>query len=358
MSKSYQSFEEFMKEHRLVREKHLKYYVDWVERFSKHCGNRLQNISRKAISTYLDNISRWQNVQDWQIRQADDAIAIFTKNYLKHVHNFDMVEHCRQHDIPVKPGPESWQQLAVETKEAIRIRQYSFSTEKTYIGWIKRFGEYLKHKAPIQVDSGDVKNYMTYLALERNVAPSTQNQSFNSVLFLFKHVLYRDLSEMQDTPRPKRTRNIPVVLSLDEVKNIFKHFDDEYKLIYQLLYGTGLRISECLELRYGDLNFDKGTILVKSGKGFKDRTTLLPQPLKEQLHKQLAVVKERYNQDIEEGYGCVGFPNAILRKYPNAHKALEWQWLFPKETRCKDPRTDVIKKRYANVNSPVSGLLD
>lgn len=339
MSKSYQSFESFLKEHRLVKEKHLKYYVYWVEHFTKHCDNSLQKISRKSISTFISAISRWRNVNDWQIRQADDAITIFTRNYLKKVHGFDMVEQCRQHDVPVHPGQESWIKIVDNTRESIVRLQYSYRTEQTYIQWIRRFSEYLEFKAPIQVDSGDVRNYMTYLALERNVAPATQNQAFNAVIFLFKHVLFREVEDLKDTPRPKRNRNIPVVLSIDEVKAILKHISPEYHLIFKLLYATGLRITECLELRYGDLDFDKGIITVKSGKGNKDRTTLLPQNLKDVLIQQLLVVKEQYIKDINDGYGSIGLPNAIGRKYPNAHKELTWQWLFPGKNLSKDPRT-------------------
>lgn len=342
MSKSYQSFEEFLREHRLVREKHLKYYVDWVERFSRHCGGKLQNISRKSIMTYLDSISKWKNVHDWQIRQADDAVSIFTKNYLKHVHGFDMVEQCRQHGVPVKAGQEAWSQLISDTREAIQIRQYALSTEKTYITWVKQFGVYLKHKAPIQVASGDVKNFLTYLSLQRNVAPATQNQAFNSLLFLFRHVLYRDLEDLQDTPRPRKRKSIPVVLSLEEIGRIYQRIDPEFILIFQLLYGTGMRIGECMELRYGNLDFDKGIITIKAGKGDKDRTTLLPDDLREPLKRQMAAVKELYHKDIAEGYGCVGLPNCIHRKYPRAPKELEWQWLFPSPKRCRDPRTGTV----------------
>lgn len=346
MSKSYQTFGEFLKEHRLVREQHLNYYVDWVERFTKHCGNRLQNISRKSISSYLGTISKWKNVQDWQIRQADDAIQIFTKSYLKKVHGFDMVEQCRQHDIPTKPGLESWKKLLEDSRESIRIRHLAYSTEKTYLLWIRKFGEYLEHKAPIVVESDDVRKYMTYLALLRNVAPSTQNQAFNAVLFLFRHVLYRDMEDLKDTPRPRRRENIPVVLSTDEIKRIFRHIDSKYLLIFKLLYGTGMRIGECLALRYGDLDFDKGTITIKSGKGFKDRTTLLPEQLKDELKAQLEVVKEQFKKDTADGIGCVGLPNCIHRKYPRASTSLEWQWLFPGRTPCKDPRTYVVGRYH------------
>ncbi len=154
------------------------------------------------------------------------------------------------------------------------------------------------------------------------------------------------MEDLKDVPRPKRRDNIPVVLSIDEIKRIFQKIGDEYMLIFKLLYGTGMRIGECIALRYGDLDFDKGTIMIKSGKGFKDRTTLLPEQLKEELIQQLQVVKEQFEKDTADGIGCVGLPNAIHRKYPYASTSLEWQWLFPGRTPCKDPRINVVGRYH------------
>lgn len=335
----YQSFEAFLKEHRLVKEHQISYYVEWVRQFSEHCKGKLSNITRDSMAEFIAGLSDRRSIADWQIRQADDAMNVFVRNYLKQVHGINIVENNLKKSVPVNPGRDSWVEVVESTAQYIRLRHYSKNTGETYIGWIKQFAVYLDYKAPILTSSADVKNFLTGLATERHVAASTQNQAFNSLLFLFKYILHRGLEDIGDTPRARRTRKIPTVLSVDQVRKIFSCIDPEHLLIVEVMYGAGLRVSECMELRYQDLDFESGMITIHSGKGDQDRMTLLPKPLAGKLMNLLQKVEATYRQDIKDGYGYVSLPYALARKYPNANRLLEWQWIFQSGTISQDPES-------------------
>ncbi len=233
----------------------------------------------------------------------------------------------------------------------IRLKHYSYSTERTYLDWAKRFFKYLeetkrkKHFPPVE---GDVKDFLTHLALRQKVSSSTQNQAFNALLFLFREVLRIHFSDMAGTIRAKRGVRLPVVLSVQEVRNLIENVSGEPLLIVQLLYGCGLRLMECARLRVKDIDFGNNTIIVRGGKGDKDRSTILPESVKDSLHEHLKNVRALHKKDLAEGYGEVSLPGQLEKKYPNAGKSWGWQYVFPAGKFSVDPRSGKVRRHHVS----------
>ena len=229
-----------------------------------------------------------------------------------------------------KSKSPAWDQAIERLAAEIKIRHYSRKTLKTYADWGRKFQRFLLEKPPEELSSLDVKEYLTYLAVKRRVASSTQNQAFNALLFLFRHVLKKDFGDLRDVPRAKRSKYIPVVLSRREIDIILGHLEYPFDTVLSLLYGCGLRLFECVSLRVQNVNFEDG-ILTVHGKGDKDRTVPLPQKLIPKLKTQLEVVSELHDKDLAAGYAGVFFAGSLEKKYPAAAKDFIWQWFFPQK---------------------------
>ena len=227
-----------------------------------------------------------------------------------------------------KSDSSEWDEVIGKLADEIKVRHYSRKTLKTYALWSRQFQRFLKNKAPAELTTVDVKEYLTYLAVMCHVAASTQNQAFNSLLFLFRHALKRDFGELRDVPRAKKSLYVPVVLSRPEIDAILAHLYHPYSLIVKLLFGCGLRLFECLQLRVRDFNFDAG-ILTVHGKGKKDRTVPLPESIMDELQRQMRRVKDQHEKDMAEGYHGVFLDDAVERKFPKAPKELLHQWFLP-----------------------------
>jgi integron integrase len=217
--------------------------------------------------------------------------------------------------------------------------------------WVERFIDYTSNvkKKDVQsagLDSEDIKDFLSYLALKRRVSASTQNQAFNALLFLFRDVLKIEPGDLSKTVRAKRGQRLPVTLSPEEVQKLFKHAKDLNLLILQLLYGSGLRLMELARLRVKDIDFASNLIFVRGSKGDKDRTTILPQTLKNILKSHLDEVKKLHDKDLAGGYGEVYLPDALGRKYPNALKEWGWQYVFPSSKLSVDPRSGKIRRHH------------
>ena len=225
-----------------------------------------------------------------------------------------------------------WETCYRLLKEVIKVRQYSPKTLATYRIWTEQFQRFLRDKPPGEVTSDDAARYLTHLAQDRNVVASTQNQAFNALLFLFRHVLKADYDLKDKVVRARRTRYIPVVLTREEVDRVIAALDYPYTLIVNLLYGCGLRLFEALNLRVGCLNFDDMILTVHDGKGKKDRTVPLPESLKTDLQAHMKRVYALHTKDLERGYDGVFMPGATDRKWKSASKELVWQWVFPAKT--------------------------
>jgi integron integrase len=243
---------------------------------------------------------------------------------------------------------ESKKRLFDQIRDVLRYKHYSRRTEQSYIHWVRRFILFHKKRHPSELGKDEIVAFLTHLAVNRRVSPSTQNIALSAILFLYKHVLEVELPWLDGFERAKRSRHIPVVFTRDEIKRLFSQFEGTYWLIFSLMYGSGLRLMECLRLRVKDIDFHYKQIIIRDGKGNKDRVTVLPEPLIEPLQNHLSKVKVRHEQDIEIGYGKANLPFALARKYPNANREFSWQFIFPSSTISKDPRSDFVGRHHVH----------
>jgi len=233
-----------------------------------------------------------------------------------------------------------------QMRRVLRAKRYSERTEQAYCLWVRRYIMFHDGTYPSELDEADVNAYLTYLAVEEKVSASTQTQALSAILFLYRHVLFQPLGELGDVVRAKQPKRLPVVLTRQEVRDVLAELDGDMWLMASLLYGTGLRLSELLHLRVLDLDFDRNEITVRSGKGGKDRVTMLPQSLRTPLQVHLRAVKEVHQRDLADGWGRVMLPSALERKYPNAPAEWRWQWAFPQARRWRDRATGVQGRHH------------
>ncbi|MBO6536229.1 MAG: integron integrase [Balneolaceae bacterium] len=229
--------------------------------------------------------------------------------------------------------------LLTNVANEIRRRDYSYRTEQAYLGWIKRFVMFNNKIHPLQIPEKKVVEFLNHLVNDKNVASSTQNQALCAIAFLYKQVLKKPLGILEELTYSKKYKTLPVVLTRAEVRKIVQHLQGAAKLMVQLMYGTGLRISECQRLRVLDVDFGNALIQVRNGKGRKDRITLLPNSLEEALSIQIKKVEHLHQKDMLNGQSNVPMPKALSVKYPNAAKQLKWQYVFPSRKIATDPRT-------------------
>ncbi len=230
----------------------------------------------------------------------------------------------------------------------MRLRHLSIRTEKTYMGWIRSYYRFLKGKPPQKLNQTDLKDFLTHLAADRKVSESTQNQAFNSILFLYRHILSIDISDLNDVLRAKRVKHLPVVLTQSEIARLFQYMDGINLLMAKVIYGGGLRLQECLNLRIKDIDFRRHRLIVRAGKGGKDRETLLATQIKEDLVNQIRKDWVLYSKDQKNKVPGVYLPRALERKYPNAGKEWNWQWVFPSQKLSVDPRSKIIRRHHVH----------
>ena len=238
--------------------------------------------------------------------------------------------------------------LLVRVHEAIQRLHYSRRTEETYVHWIRRFIYWSGKRHPDTLGEGEVTAFLTHLATERQVAAATQNQALSALLFLYKQVLGRDLGWFDDLVRAKRPVRLPVVLTRGEVTALLAQLRGAPWLMASLLYGAGLRLMECLRLRVKDVDIAYRQILVREGKGGKDRVTMLPESAVQPVHAQLGEAKRLHDLDLREGFGEVHLPYALGRKYPRVGYEWGWQYVFPASRRSDDPDDDVIRRHHVD----------
>ena len=233
-------------------------------------------------------------------------------------------------------------------RQAIRVRHYSIRTEDTYVDWVRRLILFHDKRHPRELGASEVAAFLTYLAVDRGVAPSTQNQAKSAILFLYRVVLNAQLPWLEEIVAAKDRRRLPVVLTPGEVKSLLNELNGTTGLIAALLYGTGMRVLEGLRLRVKDVDFQRREVLIRDGKGGKDRVTVLPENLILPLQQQMSRVKALHDRDVGEGFGQVWLPDALAVKYPNAPRAWGWQWVFPSTVKSTDPRGGVVRRHHLN----------
>ena len=242
--------------------------------------------------------------------------------------------------------PEKPPRLLQQVRLAARSRHYSLRTEQSYVGWIKRYIFFHQKKHPAAMGADEVNQFLSHLAVEGGVSASTQNQALSALLFLYAVVLNQPLPRLHELVRARRPRRLPEVMSRAEIRAVLGQMNGPMLLVATLLYGTGMRLLECLRLRVKDINFDRGEILVRDGKGRTDRRTMLPERLRAPLQSQLEQARGIFDQDRLEGQAGVFLPDALARKYPAAGQEWGWQWVFPSSRLSEDPRSGLTRRHH------------
>jgi integron integrase len=241
--------------------------------------------------------------------------------------------------------------LLEQVQEQLRLKHCSIKTEKSYISWIKRYILFHDKKHPKAMGVKEIEAFLGHLAMKLNVAASTQNQAFNALLFLYKHVLGSQITEPVNAYRAKKPTLVPTVLTTDEIYRLLSAMSGTHQLMAKLIYGSGMRLMECVRLRVKDIDFGLNQIVVRSGKGAKDRVTVLPVNLQDLLRNQLEFAKRLHESDLERGYGTVYLPYALARKYRNAEKEWIWQYVFPAGAISNDPRSEKMRRHHIHESS-------
>lgn len=245
-----------------------------------------------------------------------------------------------------KPG-----RLMDQVKETLRFYHYAYSTEKSYTQWILRYIRFNNRRHPKEMGKQEIERFLSHLAINRNVAIATQNQALNAILFLYKEVLKQPLEFEIRANKASKPKRLPTVLNRQEIQLLLEHLRDKPRLMVELMYAGGLRVTEVLRLRVQDFDFANSQIYIRDSKGGKDRTTLFPKVLHNKMQKQLDFVKLQHQQDLEKGYGEVSLPGALSRKYPNAGRSIGWQYAFPSTSLSADPRNGLIQRFHLHISS-------
>ena len=331
-----QAFKDYLLARRMTTPKAVDFYLHWVRQFYRFSQKNIgEPVSSDEIDAYLKNLSKKH--EQWQVDQAAQAIKLY--QFFETRNKSASSRHALGTDA-------QWRAVADDMRNMLRLKHRSLHTARVYLGWVRQFYQYLKGKSPTKLESRDVKNFMTFLAVERKVSASTQNQAFNAILFLFRHTLEKNIDEIADAVRAKRKNRLPVVLSRSEIECLFKNIKGLNLLMAKTIYGCGLRLSECVKLRVKDIDFDRGAVTIRAGKGDKDRETVLPGSLKDNLKQQLEIARQLYQKDRAKGASGVMIPRSLEKKYPNAGKEWPWFWVFPSRKNSVDPDTGTIRRHH------------
>ncbi len=248
--------------------------------------------------------------------------------------------------IPRSPVQRPAKKLLDQVREVIQLKHYSRKTEKSYVGWIKRFILFHSKRHPREMGKAEIEAYLTYLAQDRKVAAATQNQAFNAILFLYRNVLQVELDGAIDAVRARRPARLPTVLTREEVHPVIAAMSGQPQLVVQLLYGCGLRLMEGLRLRVKDIDFGLNQLVIRDAKGMKDRVTMLPQLLRDSLQNQLLRSRLIHEKDLARGYGRVALPYALAHKYPGADWEWSWQYVFPATRLYRESETGTVRRHH------------
>lgn len=345
-------FQKFVTQHKLAPENQIPFYAHWVSKFLRFSNTRQDKPLDLRIQMFLDVLKKDKKLQDWQFAQADNAVKLYIHHYLS---NNTSALSPDSETTTEKRFPDA-KTVQGKIREILRIKHYAYSTERTYIDWFLRFHAYLngvknKDWETLGPDEADVRDFLSHLAIKQRVSSSTQNQAFNALLFLFREVFKIDLHDLSKTVRAKRGPKLPAVLTQNEVRSLLKHLTGRELLLVHILYGTGMRLMEVARLRVQDIDFGSNAIIVRAGKGDKDRMTVLPNAVKNKLKEHIDTVKKIHEQDLVKGFGEVYLPEALDRKYPNAPREWRWQYVFPSATLSVDPRSGKVRRHHISPSS-------
>ncbi len=326
-------YEKYIVENNFVEASKSRYYSAWLKKFlNLNLSNQL-NLEEK-VRQFIEYLAAENRLESWQLNQARHAVELYLGMFPQQVDDLEL------------ENINSFADVENKLRIVLRLKHYSYKTEQTYFDWCRRYYQYCQKEEIDFKSSQSVKNYLTYLAVRRKVAGATQSQAFNSILFMFRFVLKEEIDDIRGAVRSKRKRNLPAVLSVDEIKLLFKQVEGSNRMMLELIYGTGLRVSEFVRLRVKDIDFDNDLVIIVDGKGGKDRAVVLPQKLKKQLREHLDKVKEVHEKDLKAGYGEVYLPPALSRKYSGAAKEWKWQYVFPSGNLSVDPRGGKVRRHH------------
>jgi integron integrase len=334
-------FKDFLQTEAHAKDKYIPFYLKWVIEGYDFLNIRDDIIptgeQRKKFLIYLR-----KKYEDWQIKQADDALRLYIF-YLSR----------KQNANSLNPGfySETWNVLTEKMQESLRLKHRSYSTETTYLNWLKKFRKFYYNKNPHNLGSTELRDFLSHLSVSLKVSSSTQNQALNALVYFYRFSLEKDIDNEIALVRARKSKRLPVVLTKKEVNEIFEQMSDVPKLLAKLIYGCGLRLQECIRLRIKDIELEKNLLIVRAGKGDKDRVTVLPESLKGSLIAHMAEVRNLYEKDREREVSGVFLPNALDRKYPNAGREWSWFWLFPSKSLSVDPRSHTVRRHHFHPSS-------
>ena len=349
--------------------KNAEWYLKWAEKFAVATkGKPIRERSVADIRKFLFELSIQRSIHPWQLHQAEEALVFLYEGFLKLDLGLNTVR-------PLVPGPgisnstlkapqqfkdralskteekARYGELYSRFRSAMRVRHYSIRTERAYAQWIGRLLSFYKDKPAESIDTDDIQSYLNYLAEERKVAASTQNQALNAIVFFFKEVLKRDPGDFSDFVRAKQPLHVPEVLTRSEVERLLDAMSGVNQLMAGLLYGAGLRLMECIRLRVKDIDFDAGRLTIRDGKGRKDRITMLPERFQHLLQQQFEQTQALYESDLKKNVAGAYVWPGLNRKYPNAAKEWIWQYVFSSSRLSVDPRSHTTRRHHVHASS-------
>jgi integron integrase len=369
IEKFWNDYKELLKRFR-IPPKAIPWYRRHIEAFlADHPNVRLRSHSARSVELWFERTGRDTSINAWQYRQKVDALRILFGHFLRQpwcsgfdwdrwlngaralesdhatiARTYEMIEKSVEDpkNYLARTFPDLYRRFLV----AIRLPDYSINTEKSYLDWINRYLRFHNSRHPCDFKEPDVASFLEHLTLQRKVASATQSLALNAIVFFHAHVLERPLGKIGPFSLSKKPKRIPTVLSIKEINSRLTQTNGLNRLILHLMYGTGMRVMECVRLRVLDLDFDYRHIVVRAGKGKKDRTVPMPDVLLEPLQAQIERVNEQHENDLAGGFGSVFLPGALSRKYPNVDKELRWQYLFPASRLAQDPRSGEVRRHH------------
>ncbi len=336
-----EEFKDYLANNDLIFTNHIPFYAMWVTKAYAFCRQDLKRpLSQEQTRKFLDHIAARH--PDWQIAQAKDAL----RNYRYFLDTLNFSEQLPDPQTDHSSNDKRWRQSIQKTVTALRLKQRAFNTEKSYLRWIRSFRRFFSNADPAELTAQDLQTFLSHLAVDLHVAPNTQNQALNALVFFFRFGLQKNIDNELDAVRARRKQKLPVVLTKEEVRDVLNNMPPNYRLMAKIIYGGGLRLMECLRLRVKDLDFENSVIWVRSGKGDKDRHTILPKTVREELKAHLKTVRVLFQTDRRKNIPGVMMPHLLAKKYPNASKEWAWFWVFPSPYLSIDPRTNTIRRHH------------
>ncbi len=333
-------FQQFIQGKERINEKNIPYYIRWISDgytyINKEIGQRLSSEQKQQFLSHLA-----QTHDDFQVKQADYALKIYDfflsqqKELFRNNKDFE----------------SKWTALEDSARNMLRLRHRSINTEKSYIGRLRQFREFVGGKNPQELAGKELKAFLTYLSAEKKASPATQNQAMNAILFVYRYALNINVEGVLNAVKARQKRGLPHVLTVQETEQIFENMSGVHRLMAMLTYGCGLRITKCLGMRIKDMDLEQGIVIIRADRGEMDKSTVLPEMLRDDLVRHIAEVRLVYDKDRQQNLEGVSIPGATEKKNPNAGKEWSWFWLFPSPTLSVDPRAMVVRRHHMH---PVS----